>query len=274
MKQMTKYCILLSGIFAFYGLTGCINPYHRHYQNMLEKWPESVKLLKETPEADEPKLVTSTDLKQDMLKMLENGYLLIGKATFKSPPIDAERALAQARTVGADVVFVNRQYVTTKTESVAMTEWLPDKTITTTETSTFKKNPDSAPSIYQREVTQTLEGESYTRYVPRSTDYYRHTALFLKKSKPLKFGVLVHSLDDETKKRLETNRGVVVKVVVNDSPAFHADILRDDIITHCAGEPVAGPKDFFEKIKEYSGQTIMVRVIRDWKPKEISLTLR
>lgn len=42
---------------------------------------------------------------------------------------------------------------------------------------------------------------------------------------------------------------------------------------HLAGEPVAGPDDFFRKIKTHAGQTITVKIIRDGKPKDITLTL-
>ena len=269
-----QHRILLMFFIGVASIGGCVNPYAVHYQSMLEKWPGKESLLLENAEADTPKLVTSVDMENDSLRMLQNGYLLIGKATFKSPPIDEERALDQAVKVGADVVFVKKEYVATKTESVPVTEWLPDKKMTTTETSTYKKDPSAAPTVYNRQITQTLEGESYTRYVPRSTDYYTYSAMFWKKSKPLKFGVLVHPLDDAAKKRLQTNQGVVVRVVVDRSPAFYADILRDDIITHFAGQTIADPKDFFEKIKSHSGQTVTVKIIRNSTPKEISLTLR
>ncbi|MBU0713430.1 PDZ domain-containing protein [bacterium] len=254
-------------------LAGCGNPFRLHYQNMLEKWPESKSLLTESQEGSVPKLITSQDMKKDIMTMLQNGYFLIGKVKFTSPPINEKQALDQAKEVGAEVVFVKRDYVTTRTESVPIAEWLPDKTITTTETSTYQKDPSVPPSTFKREITQTLEGELYTRYVPQSTDYYDYCATFWKKAKPLKFGVLVHALDEETKKLLQSNKGVVVKVVINKSPAFNADILRGDIITLFNNDPVADPGDFFEKIKTHAGQTITVKIIRDGKPKDITLTL-
>jgi hypothetical protein len=271
-NQRIRYCLfnLLLAII----LAGCANPFRVNYQSTLDKWPGTKAMLMETPEADAPKLITSQDMKKDIMTMLQNGYFLIGKAKFRSPPINEEQALAQAKAVGADAVFIKQDYVNTKTESIPITELLPDKTITTTETSMFQKDPSAPPSIYQRETSQTLEGESYVRYVPRSTDYYDYSATFWKKSKPQIFGVLVRALNDETKKRLQSNRGVMVKVVVNKTPAYNADILRDDIITQFAGEPVADPDDFFEKVNTYAGQTITVKIIRDGKPKDITLTLR
>lgn len=267
-----RFCIFL--LFLTTILTGCANPYRQHYRSMLERWPKSKSLLMETQEASEPKLITSENMKKDIMSMLQNGYFLIGKARFTSPPINEKQAFKQAREIGADVVFVKKDYVTTKTKSVSITEWLPERKVTTRETSTYQKDPSAQPSVYKREVIRTIEGESYTRYVPQSIDYYDYSATFWKKTKPLRFGVLARALDEETKKRLQSNRGVIVKVVVNKSPAYNADILLDDIIIQFAGETVAGPEDFFGKIRTHTGQTVTVKIIRDGKPKDIILTLR
>lgn len=255
-------------------LAGCSNPFRQNYQSMLDKWPQSKSMLMQNPETAEPRLITSEDMKSDALAMLENGYLLIGKSKFKSPPIDEKQALDQAKKVGADVVLVKSEYVNTLTQSVPITDWIPEKKITTTERATFQENPSAQPSIALREVTQTLQGESYTRYVPKSTDYFEYSTSFWKKSKPTMFGVLVQPLDNATKKRLQSNRGVIVKVVVNKSPAYNADILRDDIIIQFADEPVADPDDFFDKIKKHAGQKVTVKVIRDGTTRDITLTLR
>lgn len=86
-------------------------------------------------------------------------------------------------------------------------------------------------------------------------------------------GVLVQPLDEATKKRLQSNRGVVVKVVVNKSPAYNADILRDDIITQFAGESVSDSNDLFDKIKKHAGQIVSVKILRDGTTRDITLTL-
>ncbi|MDO8734487.1 MAG: PDZ domain-containing protein [Elusimicrobiota bacterium] len=212
-------------------------------------------------------------MKDDSMDMLENGYLLIGKSTFKSPPLNEEQALDQAKKVGADIVLTKKEYVGTVTESVPMTEYLPDRRNTTRAQSTYQTNPSALPSIAITEVTQTISGESYIQYVPKSTDYFNYSATFWKKTKPPIFGVLARNLDEETKKRLQTNRGVIVKVVVRKTPAFNADILRDDIITQFNGQSVTDPEDFFDKIKTHAGQQVTVKVIRDGTLRDITLTL-
>ena len=126
----------------------------------------------------------------------------------------------------------------------------------------------------ERVITHTIQGESYIEYVPETVDYYNYSATFWRKSIPLAFGVLVQALDEPTRQRLQTNRGVIVKVVVNRSPAFAADILRGDIITQFNGEPVNDPADFFAKIRAHAGQPVTVRIIRGSTTRDIALILR
>ena len=268
-----KYYRFLPLILLVIIALGCANPFRQNYQSTLDKWPRARERLLDGPETSKPTIVTSSDLRTDSFDLLANGYVMIGKSKFVSPPINERHALAYAKEVGADVVLVNQEYVKTVTESVPITEWMPDRRITTRERSTFQTTPSSQPSVYQREITQTLEGESYTRYVQKNTEYFDYTATFWRKAKPHKFGVLVHGLDDAAKKRLQTNRGVVVRIVVNRSPAYYADILRDDIITHFNGSPVNDPEDFFEKIEANAGKEVAVKILRDGVSLDISLTL-
>lgn len=273
MRLTCKYLIFSVCFTVVVILSGCVNPYYTHYEDMLRKWPYARSFLQETPDEQSPKLVTSKDMRGDAFFMLEDGYILIGKSTFRSPPINEKKALIHAEKVGADVVLIKQEYVNTVTQSVPITEWMPDRTISTVETTTFKKNPSAPPQVFRREITQTLEGEAYIRYVPRSTEYYNHSATFWKKSKPSICGVLVHALDEDTKKRLQSNKGVIVKVVVNRSPAFFADILRGDIITTFNNKPVADPKDFFDKIRMPGGEYITLKIIRNDIPRDISFQL-
>lgn len=272
--EFTKSCLLALGIFLLFA-AGCANPFTKHYRSTIDQWPRAKSLLAEGPaDPTGPRLVTTKDMKADSLSMLENGYFMIGVSTFRSPPVDERMSLQQARQVGADAVLVKQEFVSTVTQSVPITEWIPDRSITTTERSTFRDSPAADPKTIEREITQTLQGEAQTTYVPQSTDYYEYSTTFWKKTKPLKFGVLVRPLNEESKKKLQTNKGVSVRVVVKRSPAFDADILRGDIITHFNGEPVVDPEDFFDKIDSCAGQKVTVKVVRDKKKLDIEVTLR
>jgi len=261
----------LLGILAI-SFAGCANPYSQNYQSLLHR-PQTGSFLMQTSIALKPKIVTSTNMEADSLSMLENGYLLIGRAAFRSPPIDETQAIDHAQKVGAEIVLTKKEYVNTVTESVPITEWLPDQQTTVTEMSTFQTSPTAAPSIARRQITQTVQGEAYIQYVPQNVEYYNYSATFWKKIKPMKFGVFVQQLDNETKKRLQTNRGVIVKAVVRKTPAFNADILNGDIIVLFNNEPIADPEDFFAKIKANAGQEVTVKIIRDGTTRDITLTL-
>lgn len=274
LRSTMQFTILALLLIVFVGVAGCANPYGTYYESMLERWPNSRAMLMASPEAENPQLVTTNDRRADLQTMLQNGYLLIGKATFRSARINEAQALEQARKVGADVVLTNQEYVATVTQSVPITEWLPARQLTTTERYTTRNNPDSPPVIAERVITRTLEGEAYVRYVPQDIDYYDYSATFWKKARPYVFGVLVQALDDATKLRLQTNRAVIVTVVVNRSPAFAADVLRGDIITHFDRAPVLDPADFFEKVNTQAGRQVTVTIIRNGVARDVTLTLR
>ncbi|HNW91554.1 MAG TPA: S1C family serine protease, partial [bacterium] len=133
---------------------------------------------------------------------------------------------------------------------------------------------DTDPTVRERTITQVIQGEAQVRYVPQAVDYYSYSATFWRKTRPALFGVYVQPLDEATRRQLQSNRGVIVKIVVNRSPAFDADILRGDIITRFAGEPVADPADLFAKIKRLAGREVTVTLVRNSAAREITVRLR
>jgi len=272
-QKNQSYFLILFFVLAV-GFAGCANPYRQNYQSMLGRFTNGASFLMPTPAGTEPQLLTSTDMQSDATSMLENGYFLIGRSSFRSPPINEAEAIDQAKKVGADIVLTKKEYVNTVTESVPMTQWLPDQTTTVSERTAYQATPGAAPAVKTHELTQTVQGESYTTYVSETVDYYNYSATFWKKTKPMKFGVLVQSLDETTKKQLQSNRGVIVNVVVRKTPAYNADILKGDIITLFNSEPIVDADDFFAKIKAHAGQDVIVRIIRNGVTKDIALTLR
>ncbi len=255
-------------------LTGCANPYRANYVSTFDRWPGAAGLFDTAAAPAPPKLVAATDMQQDALALLESGYLMIGRATFRSARIDERQALALAQEVGADLVLASQEYMNTVTQSIPMTQWLPERRYTTTERVSYQPHPDSTPLISERTITQTIQGEAYVEYVPQTTDYYQYAATFWRKAKPMHFGVLVQRLDEATRQRLQTNRGVIVKAVVSRTPAFDADILRGDIITQFNGRPVADPQDFFAQVRAHAGQRVTVRLVRGSSTLDVPLTLQ
>jgi hypothetical protein len=250
---------------------GCGNPYRKNYVSTVNKWPLNTpsRIL---PPSGAPKLLTSTDTKADALSMLENGYLMVGRASFRDSRIDEEQALEQAGKVGAAAVMVNNKFISTLTESVPVGEWIPDKYIRTTERSILQEG-SATPQVYERESTTVIEGEYRTRYVNQNTDVYDYEATFWAKSKPPVFGVFVRELDDAAKAAIQSNKGVIVKAVVKDSPAFDSDILRGDVLVGLGGEEIRHPDQFFDLVARNGGKTVTVSLFRSNQKKTVKVKL-
>jgi hypothetical protein len=259
-------------VLALAAIAGCANPYRENYVSTLERWPsgEASRLL---PATGPVEIVTSTDMRRDAIRMMENGYLLLGRAKFSGTNVDPGGARKQAEEIGASVVLVSSKYATSVTQTVPMTEYIPSREETYTETGYVQVSPDSG-YWYDREVTRTIEGEFQTAYVPQTTDYYEYAATFWAKSKPPIFGVLVRELSAEERAEQQTNRGVLVRAVIKGSPAFAADFLRDDVIIGFAGETIYDRDRFFELVEAHQGQDVRVELLRHGEPRTVVVRLR
>jgi len=249
---------------------GCGNPYRKNYLSTLDQWPgKSARLL---PLSGEPRLLSSTDVKSDSIAMLENGYLMVGHAAFRGARIDEKQALEQARSVGAAAVMVDKRFVNTVSESIPMNEWIPDRIIGTTERVVVTDGSET-PKVVQKDSTTVIQGEFRTHYVQQNVDYYDYEATFWAKAAPPAFGVFVRELDDAAKAAIQSNKGVIVKAVVKDSPAFDADLLKGDVLVSLGGEPIRHPQGFFELLRQNKGKTVQVQLMRAGVKKTLKVSL-
>ena len=253
-------------------VAACSNPFKETYVSKLERWP-SGQVDRLLPPEGEARLVTSLDIKGDAQRMFENGYLLLGRSTFRGTTVNFREATEVADDIGASVVMVEKKYAETVTESVPMSEWIPERTVTIKERGVITSGPDRGQT-YENEKTKTLVGEFRTTYVPQTTEYYDFAATYWAKLKPSIFGVIVTELDAEARRSIESNRGVLVKAVIGDSPAFVADLLSGDVITAFGGEGITGPDQFFDLVLQNKGRTVTVNFSRGGVQKSVSAHLR
>lgn len=65
-----------------------------------------------------------------------------------------------------------------------------------------------------------------------------------------------------------------MQAVINDSPAFAADMLRGDIITSFAGEKVINPDQFFDLVIQNAGRSVQVEINRSGAVKTLLVQLK
>lgn len=238
-------------------LAGCANPYAKFYTDFT-----GGRDILEDPyfviSEDEPQLVRGTDGEKDIERMLENGYLCLGVSSFNSEGVDENKALEHAKKIHAEKVIVYSRYSHTISGVRPLT--LPD-----TQTSTAYHSGN----IYGYGGSAHYSGTSYstthgtkTTYIPYSKRRYDYHASFWGKWKP-RLGVHFDDLTDELRKELGTNKGIYVRVVAKNSPAYNNDLLKGDVIRRVNAVSVIDKAHFAHLLEENTGQKIELEIYRD-----------
>jgi S1-C subfamily serine protease len=241
---------------AFVG--GCANPFTQFYTDTTGgvdiTQSEMVVLADQAPQ-----IYAGGDIETDRETMLQNGYAIVGYSSFNAANATETQLRAQAEKVNAEIVVYYSEYTNTVSGSVPLT--LP-----TTQTSTTNMQGTAYGSggyaTMTGTATTTTTG-SRTTYIPYSTDRYDFAATYWVKLKPMSLGVYFEDLTTETRQRIGSNKGVFITTVVNDSPAFMADIFPGDIVRTMNGRKVISQQDFSEKIAASAGKRVELGLLRD-----------
>lgn len=244
-------------------LGACASGYSQFYKPAQNIPPEQVALLREAPAPAQPRVERAPPPAQDAQPLLDTylkrGYVLIGSSQFNSGRNESEEAaVAHGKTVGADLVLIlNPRYTGSTTTAVPLT--LPTSTTSYSTGTATAYGPGGAVSAYGTGTT-TTHGTT-TTMVPMTTHRTDFGAGYFVKIKT-RFGVVWRELTDAERQELQSNKGAPVRLVVNNSPAFAADILPGDIILAVDDEPVASPLDVNKKFDLRAGKVVKLSLYR------------
>lgn len=248
-------------------LTGCANPYTKFYKGL-----DSAKALPGYITSTEPLHVyASSDFKRDVATLSAKGYAVVGYSAFGGASNQStEGPLREhASKLGAHAVLVSSKYSHTVSGVIPIVT--PNTTTSITNGTATAYGRNGVVNAYGTATTTTYSTQ--TNHIPYSVDRSEFAAVFLAKIKG-RLGVFVNALDDATRKRLETNQAVVVQAVVEESPAYLADILPGDVILMMGSDNVLSPAHFSGTLlKKYEGQTVTIKIDRGSKVVEKTVTL-
>jgi membrane-associated protease RseP (regulator of RpoE activity) len=187
------------------------------------------------------------------------GYVVIGHSSFNSGTSESdESAIEQGRAVGADLVLImSPRYTGSVTTSVPITT---PTTSTSYSSGTATAYGPGGPVTAYGSGTTTTYG-STTTYYPVTVHRTDYAAVYFIKRKWI-FGANLRNLDDSERQELQTNRGAVVRVVVDGSPAYNADILPGDVIVAVGGAAVSDWASVGALLEPYRGREVQVSVLR------------
>ena len=166
---------------------------------------------------------------------MSEGYISIGSANFVSNAASEQQVIEQAKKVKAKLVLVQKQL-----------------------------------------LDQSLELKNVSE---RSTKqwFYNIESIFFVKDESYKqgsLGVSVGELSQELTRKYQRNTGVVVFLVYKNSPAYRANLLRNDVITKINSRDVW--KDNFLTVlneEKSKSNNVIFSILRDGVDKKIPITL-
>ena len=252
-------------------VAGCAsNSYAEFYNNAPGVTPEMIASGRSNPPPNEPAVARASTFDGLADAYTRRGYGPIGASSFSSGNNERdESAVKQAKQVGADlVVIVDPKFSESRTTSVAMTT--PTTSTSFTNGSATAFGPLGSSTGFGSATTTTYG--SQTAYVPMTVNRYNYGAMYFVKRHYI-LGVVGRDLSDDERRRLQTNRGLVVNIVVDGTPAYLNDILPGDVLIAVNDLPIVGNTDFSNQMQQFRGQTVNLTAIRgaDKITKKVSL---
>lgn len=246
----TLICLVLSSCAS--------NPYSQYYSGSVNARQQENYIYTGEP----IRVIPTDDIDGDTKKLMAKGYTPIGRSTFNagSNKVNDQQILEQADLIGAQVVLTASKY--TNTESGAIPVNVPNVTTTNSSASATAYGNKGSVNAYGTGTTTTYGSNTiYMPYNIRRSDYL---AMYFAKTKS-RVGAYTEPLSDEMKKKLQSNSGVRVFLVTDDSPAFDANILPGDILLTFNGQPIKSVENYQELLKQDGSAPIQFSIYRDGK---------
>lgn len=186
----------------------------------------------------EPKVINTNHLDSDILVYRSKNYIPIGHSSFNGPYESPNYAIKQAKMLGATLILITSKY--TNTETLTSTLLLPDNKTTyqsgSVSGNTTYNNPygtylGNSNTIGNYSGISTTYG---TKSIPITTSkkqYDQAAVYFVKSNQKSRIGLIFDDLTPIKRSELQRNTGVIISVVLDDSPAFNSNILVGDVLT-------------------------------------------
>ena len=180
----------------------------------------------------ETRTTSAENFADAIIQLLSEGYEQIGESSFNGGMFDTTLAVSHAETIGAEIVLLAQEFTDTNT--------------------------------YTSSVVSYGFGVAPVTSTQRRFD--QNATYFAKRQKPLKFGVGWDVLSSEDKSKNETNYGLKVLYIVNNSPMFKAGVIPGDIIVEMDGRRLITSDDFYDNDNKTS-----LKILRNQKLIEVDV---
>lgn len=245
-------------------LSGCMqNPYSKFYYDQTGNADFSKLGHKFVipGEKDKPIIYQSNfdELENDRIKMLEMGYAQLGYSSFNAGNVSENDVFAQAKKVHASVIVLYSKYSNTVTGAMPLT--LPNNQYSTTNLA-GNYNYGNQSGSFSGYANTTTYG-SQTTLIPYSVQRFDYGATYWIKIRDFALGLSVKDLDPDMRAAIQSNKGVLVEAVVQDTPAFKADFFKGDVLKKVGDTDIYTSNDFSKILDSYSGKEVDIVLLRN-----------
>ena len=242
-------------------LTGCASGYKEFYRAANGMTAQHITESRIAPPQNQPLVERARPGNPDeiLAAYAKRGYVMIGNSSFNSGRSEPEEnAIRQAQEVGADLVLIlNPSYTGTVTSSVPI---VTPTTSTTYSNATATAYGRGGPVTAYGSGTSTTYGTT-TNYIPISISRSDFGAVYFIKQK-FGLGAYFRDLNDAERNELQTNKGAVMRLVVDGTPAFDSDILVGDVLVSIDGTAIASQMSLGELLRARSGRSVVISLLR------------
>jgi hypothetical protein len=259
----------LAIVFVAMAVTACASGYSQFYTTIPGATPEVIAQVRAAPAPAVP-LVDHSPTVPNPEQYARLGYVPIGYSSFNSGRNESEKnAIAQGQQVGADlVVIVNPSYTGSVTSQLPLTTPTTSTSYTTGSATAY----GSGGTVTAFGNSTTTTHGSQTTYIPMTVNRYDYGAVYFVKRSYI-FGANWRDLTNDERSALQSNSGVYVITVVNDTPAFRNDVLAGDIILKIDGQTIYGQQAASDALGNKRGQAITLTIFRNGQTIEKTIQL-
>jgi hypothetical protein len=232
MKQFVMYCsIFITLVLVSCATTSSFSNFYKPLRSPEERGYNVIRLNQD----EEPRIILSNNLTNDLYDYLSRRYIILGKTSFNGPSEEFRNDIKmQCKKIGATVALYSIEYTHTNHGSI------------------FYEGTGGAYSIRRYD---------YSVY---------YLVAFID---DVGFGANLVDLDEQTRQQYRRNTGAFVHIVYVNTPAFYANIIRGDIIISINDNEILDSMDAFLIIDNFSkGEQVNIEVIRDYRIETIEFT--
>lgn len=197
------------------------------------------------------KIYAGMSKEKDNIRMLEDGYDLMGISSFQGPFVEPNQALKHAQAIEADAVLVYDRKINEMTRSARLRQ-IHDE---------LKKSKGEKNTVI--EVSEADLKDKNSKFEFYAT-YWAKLPLPI-----LGLHVIKLSTKNSDTKEIQQEKGLKVIAVIKDSPAFKVGIQKGDVVLALNDANTDSPEEFSKSVFKQQGNKVKIKYTRDDEEKEV-----